>query len=222
MPPTDITKIFTERKYACTVVNLIPRELFEEKPHMLPATFKVPAAPSGGISVFHVEEGIHYVPNPIIDEGKPGSSFKITTSAEEMARSICEDYVTAQIALDEGAQPGIFWVRGRLGVKEVMEIHKDKVEEYRVKQKAWFLNLVAMADADWRKNHNMLAVSDLQRMAARELNINKEWVDFNPEIPVMCPACQTALKPEAVVCFNCKFIVKPEEFKKMQFATSPV
>src|SRR4051812_21249125 len=80
------------RKYACTVVNLLPREILEEKPHLLPGAFLIPAATWGDIGILHVEEAIHYVPNPLIDDGKPGSSIKQVTSPRELARSICEDY----------------------------------------------------------------------------------------------------------------------------------
>jgi hypothetical protein len=211
-------KEIISRKYACTVVNLLPYEFREEKPHMLPAVFIIPAAPADGIAVIHVEEGIHYIPNPIIDEGKPGSSIKQTTPPHEMARSICEDYKTAHIGLGEDAEPGLFWVQQRLTAGEVSIIHAKLVKEARAKQNRWFQNLIAIADTDWNKNRNMLTVSDLQRVAARALGIKKEWVEMLSEIPTFCPSCKSSVHHDAVVCASCKYVLRPEEYKKMEFA----
>lgn len=223
---TDVSKLFTKspagppKKHACTIVNMLPYTFMEEKPHMLPSAFTIPAADKDGYGIFHIEEGVHYIPNPLVDEGKPGSSIKQITLAEEMARSVVEDYSTAHVALAENAGPGLFWVSGRLTLKNVMDNYPEEVEYYATRQKNWFRNLCALADADWNKNHNMLAVSDLQRLAAKALGINKEWVDFQVQESVNCPMCQAAVNPAAIVCSSCKYIVRPELYKKEQFANA--
>lgn len=203
------------RKWACTVVNLLPREIVEDKPHLLPNTFKIPAAKWGDIAVLHVEEAIHYIPNPLIDEGKPGSSFRQITPPNEVARSLVEDYKNAHIATTEDAEPGLFWVEGRLSLDDIREYHSEEIKEADRKQKNWFRNLVALADADWEKNKNRLAVSDLQRLAARCLGIRKDWVEMQMQETVNCPFCTVAIPPDAIKCPNCKEVVKPEEYKKL-------
>jgi len=206
------------QKYACTVVSFLPFTLLEEKPHMLPSSFCVPAAEGDKFGILHVEEGIHYIPNPLIDEGKPGSSIKQTTMPDEMARSIVEDYANAQVALSAEGGPGIFWVSGRYTQKRLVEEHADLIEFYQTRQKVWFRNLCALADADWQKNHNMLSVSDLQRMAARSLGIKADWVDMQVAETAKCKMCQSDVNPAAVVCSFCKHILKPAEYKKAEFA----
>jgi hypothetical protein len=210
------------RRYACTVVNLLPIQLNEPKPHMLPSHFVIPAAVSQNGKLFptvtHIEEGIHYIPNPLIDEGKPGSSIKQVTTPNEMARSIVEDYVTANVALGEDAEPGLFWVEGRLTLEEVREFHADKLFDAERKQINWFRNLCAMADADWQKNHNMLAVSDLQRIAARHLGVRKDWVDMAVQESVNCRFCTMPMPPLAIICPNCKEIVNKEAYDKLKEA----
>lgn len=201
-----------QRKYACTIVNLLPMELNEDKPHMLPSSFKVPAATKHSLGLLHVEEGIHYVPNPLVDDGKPNSSIKQITMPDEMARSIVEDYASAQVALGSGATPGIFYVSGRLTEKEVRELYPDLVEQYTVQMKKWFHNLCALADADWNRNHNMLAVSDLQRMAAKYLGINKEWVEFKQQENAVCKFCTVFIPVGAIVCPNCKNILDDKAY----------
>ncbi len=53
----------------------------------------------------------------------------------------------------------------------------------------------------------MMAVSDLQRMAAVYMGINKDWVRFVPEQQVNCPFCTILMPPAAIVCPNCREVV---------------
>lgn len=214
----EINKVFNPeapiltRKYACTVVSLLPREIFEEKPHMLPSSFKIKSAVYGDISILHVEEGIHWVPDPFSDR-----SLKQVTSPLEMARSIVNDYKTAQICLAENCEPGIFWVEGRLNSKEIKQYFADEIKEAKIKQDRWFHALCAMADADWHKNHNMLAVSDLQRMAATSLGLHEkyEWVKMMTEATTACPFCKFRIALDSVKCLNCKEVVDKVAYDKL-------
>jgi hypothetical protein len=215
----QIPKERLNRKYACTVVNLLPRELFEDKPHLLPNTFLIPPATFRDgkfeIAVLHVTEAIHYVPNPLIDEGKPGSSFRVVTPPNELARSLVDDYKSGNICLSPEAEPGLFWVEGLLTAEEIKELHEDEIREADRKQRNWFRNLVALADADWEKNHNRLAVSDLQRLAARCLGINKDWVEMEQMETVRCPFCTISIPTSAIKCPNCKEVVSKEGYRKL-------
>lgn len=203
------------RKHACTIVSMLPFELNEEKPHMLPSSFRIPAAKDGKYGIAHIEEGLHYIANPLIDEGKPGSSIKQVTLPDDMARSIVDDYASAQVCLGENATPGIFWVPGRLTLKQVLENYPKLVKKYEALQLGWFRNLCSLADADWEKNHNRLAVSDLQRNAARTLGVKKEWVDFKVEETDTCPFCSTAVSKTAVKCSNCKEVLDVKRYNDM-------
>jgi hypothetical protein len=203
------------RPMGCTVVSLLPFKLHEEKPHMLPSVYIVPAAENGDISVLHVGEGLHYIPNPVIDEGRPGSTIKQTTSPMEMARSICEDYNGAHVATSEDAGPSLFWVQGRLNIEEIHEYHQEKINAARLRVNQWYRNLCAMADADWNRNRNMLAVSDLQRTAAKVLGIKKEWVEFTAQETIPCKFCTIPIPPTAIICPNCKNVLNQEAFNLM-------
>lgn len=198
------------RKYACTVVSLLPREITEEKPHLLPSTFVIPAAIYGDISLLYVEEAIHYVPNPFDDR-----NLKQITMPSEMARSIVEDYVSAHIALAENCGPGLFWVEGRLTKPEIKKFHARKIIDAKERQDNWFHALCRLADADWMKNHNMMAVSDLQRLAAKSLGIKKDWVEFTMQESKPCPFCKFSIAPDSIKCINCKEIVDQVAYKKL-------
>lgn len=206
------------RAYSCTVVSLLPYTLHEEKPHMLPSTFIVPAASMDGkrLGILWVREGIHYIPNPLMDEGKPGASIKQVTTPSEMARSICEDYNCAHVALGEDASPGLFWVPGRVIQKDVEKNHSKRLNVMKLMQRNWFHNLCVMADADWEKNHDMRAVSDLQRLAARSLGIQRQWVEFRLEEMTRCPYCNSSVSPTAAVCANCKEVIDRSKYAKLK------
>jgi len=208
------------RKYACTVINLLPFELPEEKPMMLPSVFRVPEARFEGnklvkLGILHVEEGVHYVPNPLVDEGRPGSSIRQITPPTEMARSICEDYTSAHIETSETAQPGLFWVEGRLTEKDLIEEYPDLISDRLRMQFNWFRRLCALADADFKKNRNMLSVSDLQRSAAKILGVRAEWVEMQMSEYVVCKFCTTQIPTFAIKCPNCKEIVDKEAYDKL-------
>lgn len=210
-PFSEIDGLIAPPTYGCTVVTLLPYSFVEDKPHILPSTFAIPAAPEGGINILHVGEAIHYVPQAFDDK-----SIKQTTSPREMARSIVDDYSNSHICLAEGAGPGLFWVDGLLTISQVLRHHKEKVDNARERQKNWFHNLVSMADADWQRNHNMLAVSDLQRIAARSLGIVKDWVEFRALETKQCPYCKAPIDPTSVKCLNCHEVVDVVRYKQMQ------
>lgn len=206
------------RAYSCTVVSLLPYELREEKPMMLPSTFIVPAASLDGkiLGILHVREGIHYIPNPLMDEGKPGASIRQVTTPSEMARSICDDYNCAHVALSEDASPGLFWVPGKLLQRDIEKHHAKRLAANRKRQQNWFHNLCIMADADWEKNHDMRAVSDLQRLAATSLGIQKQWVEFRMEEMIRCPYCNSVISPNSAICAHCKEVVNKARYDKIK------
>lgn len=213
-----VSELFNERSeeeknnaYVCTIVSLLPIELTEEKPHLFPAVFIIPAAEKDDLTVTYIGESHHFIPDAF-DERR---NFKQITPPHEMARSICEDYNTAHIGTTNTAGPGLFWVHGRKTKADILKDHKKILAENRRKQTEWFNNLIAMADADWEKNHNRLAVSDLQRIAAQQMGIQKDWVASAIIENMTCPFCKAMIAKDSVKCFNCKEIVNVEAYKAL-------
>ncbi|MFS2140709.1 hypothetical protein, partial [Duganella sp. Dugasp56] len=91
-----------------------------------------------------------------------------------------------------------FWVEGKFTKDEIKEYFPDLLEEYAEKQRQWFHNLVTMANNDWQKNRHMLAVSDLQRKAAKWLGVQAEWVEIRMQETNQCPFCTAQIPPTAV------------------------
>lgn len=206
---------FVPKRYRCTVVSLLPwSPPPEEKPHLLPSTFRIPAAdPKTGIGVIHVGEAVYFQPNPFDDR-----NTRVPVSPNEVARSIVDDYINGQMALDEDTCPGVFWVEGELTEADVIKFFKRRIEEYKVKQTNWFKALVNMADADFTKNKNRMAISDIQREAARAIGYKADWVDFNVSAMDMkqCPFCKSTISVDAIKCPVCSEVVDATAYKQLQ------
>lgn len=201
-----------DEAYACTVVSLLPVRLSEVKPHLFPGQFDIPACKKGDLVVVHIGESHHFIPDPF-DEKK---NYKVITPPHEMARSICEDYGNALVGTDFQSGPALFWVHQRLSSAQVAEKHHKLISQYKERQKNWFDNLIAMADADWEKNKNRMAVSDLQRTAANHHGIIKDWVTITPMENISCVFCRTMISVDSIKCANCKEVVNPEAYKRLQ------
>lgn len=212
MPPAKIE----QKRWACTVVSLLPYlPPKEQKPHIIPSVFQIPAAdPEYGFGLLYVGEGLHFIPN-VFDEK---NNHRVITSPAEMARSIVEDFVSGQLGLEEGAAPGLFWLEGQYTEKEIIRDFAEELAEAKQKQTRWFKNLVFMADADWVRSKNILAVSDLQRHAAKALGVTKEWVDMKAVETAKCKWCSTAVQPDTIKCPNCHEVVNEVLYKEMKIA----
>jgi hypothetical protein len=217
---TSLVDLANDR-YVATLFNLIPIEIIESKPALFPARFVIPPAKvdekdnSITPGVMTVTEGHHFIDNVLIEQGKPGATIRQITSPNVLANSLVNDYKYAHIGLADDSEPGLFWLPGKVGLGELKtdQTYKALYERTLTKHKNWYRRLIALADADWEKNHNMLAVSDLQRIAARALRVQKDWVEFTAMEMLNCPMCAMMVNSMAVVCSSCNFILKPEIFE---------
>lgn len=129
------------------------------------------------------------------------------------AREIAED-LTREINSDggEASNFGVFVCAGSVPTdEELLEAH-DKLESF-------YRRLVAAADQQWERTHNVVLISDLDRRAARALKLEKEWC-YEPQQRVECPACGEKLKPGVAVCRVCHAVLNKE--KAAQFGLGKV
>lgn len=195
-----------------TIVSQVPFELREHKP-CYPGEYIVPAAPWKGISILVVDTAHCFV----YVDGNRGS-MKIPLLAEELAEAIIKDFSIAVLARTDDAKPGLFVVPGEWTTEEASKKFADKIEEYRTYQINWFKALVRLADDDWQRTHQLKTISNLQRVAAKFLELDKPWVDTIPEEQKQCPACYHVVDPRAVVCYNCNCILDHSKYGQMSFA----
>src|SRR5579872_591570 len=92
-----------DSKFMCTIVSLVPYDIYESKPGMSPTEFKVPACKDKTKpSVLVVAEGSY----GIYIDGDRGR-LKARIPSTEVSRSVVEDYVNSQLAVDNTARPAL-------------------------------------------------------------------------------------------------------------------
>lgn len=197
-----------------TVISLFPLPITEEKPGIFPGRFTI-AASNGEPALLVVGQSIHYV-----DVGEDRPQLTVTTPSFEVARSIVEDFVAAQLAVTDEIRPGVAWVRGVVTPLELKTKHKDLVVKLKEQHKAWYLELVKLADDDWQRYHKHTVISELQRTAAQSLGYsNREWLIIPAQLQSStCPACGTSIVPTVVVCPSCRCIIDKTKYDQMAFA----
>ena len=201
----------------CTVVSLVPFDIREEKPGLIPNSFHLPASDMKTPSVLSVGTSRHYV---YLDQDR--GHLPVRTPSTEVARSIVNDYITAQQRVTPDAHPALFWVPGAKAASTIIKDHADLITENLLAQSIWFVSVCQQADDDWQKYRRHTVVSDIQRKMAQILGWNPEqheWMSPNvTSIGIRCPACGTLAMMGAAVCSQCQCILDPEKYKSLQFA----
>jgi hypothetical protein len=172
-----------------TIVSIYPRKIIEEKWTLQPRRWEIPAGNMREPSVTIIG------PASFIRDMDPDQPLvEIVHPAMQMAESVINDYCNGLLAVERGVKmPGVFWILGEVTKLEVTAKYKKKLEEVANIQKAWFFELVRLADA--------------LRLAAEELGLNKVWIkDFQAVEMVRCQACGNLRNPQYPICPSCKVI----------------
>jgi hypothetical protein len=120
------------------------------------------------------------------------------------AREIAED-ICREINSDAGEQSylGVFVCAGETPTAEELRAANEKLEEF-------YRALVAAADREWERSHSFLFIHDLQRRAASQLGLEKEW-HYQARETQECPGCGERVKPGVAVCKSCRAILNREK-----------
>jgi hypothetical protein len=145
-------------------------------------------------------------------------SFPVRASAEQVGISVINDYVNAQLAVGEDCYPGLFLMPGRHDKQSIMD--SPLIHTARAYQLNWYEALVKLADDDWEQYHQHRVISHVQRVAARVMGLERDWL-FSPPTErkadsVICLVCRSQLEPETILCPQCNFIVDPERFEQIK------
>lgn len=196
----------------CTVVSIYPLPINEQKPGMSPERFSIPASEGKKPQLLYVNDGIdnRYVAGPF-------GTIHVPVSADVISKSLVDDFAISIELADEGAKPGLFWFPRRATIEEVLK--SAEMATAKVRQITWFMRLVKQGDDTWAKFRQHKFISDLNRVAAKELGVNKEWtMDVKDVKTENCPACTTVVSSEAVICPVCKAVLNAEKYKALKFA----
>ena len=201
-----------------TVVSILPITLNEEKPGLQPPYFTIPACkdPRTTCTTLAVSRSRFSV---YIDMSRP--SIIVPEPSDIIAESICRDYkISVSHYSPDVAEPGLFWVKGDLSPSEIMASKEiaPQLARARGMQNTWFTFLVAEADDSWGKNHMRRMISNLQRIAAVELGLTREW-DIELEVeqsekPLACKFCRAMIHPASIICMHCRGVLDLAAFKQ--------
>lgn len=204
-------------KSKATVVSICPFPVHSKKPGLSPGEWNIPASVKGEPVVIVVGGSTF----PVYLDADRGS-LRVPAVSNTVAESIVYDYVTTHLGYDENAQPGLFTVEGEFTVEQIKAKFGEQLALAKAKQDNWFRNLVKIADDEWNRTHRHAAISDMQRIACKNLGYEREWLMSIPVQVVTnnCPVCSTVITGDPIICPTCKFVRKPAEYDKLktQFA----
>jgi hypothetical protein len=120
------------------------------------------------------------------------------------AREITED-IAREINSDsgEGSYHGVFVAAGEMPTDNELADARHRLQEFHRR-------LVAAADLEWERTHNPMFITDLERRAARQLNVEKPWL-YDPRPLADCPVCAEKIKHGVAVCKSCGAILDREK-----------
>ena len=183
-----------------TIVSIFPVTIHEVKPGLHPGYFMIPACLDyKEPSLIEIGQSCHYL---YLGQDQ---KYEIANPSFVVAKSIVNDCITSMIEYnaDDRAWAGLLAFRGKVSKRDlsIKEDIKDQVNDLIECQTRWFKRLVTLADNDWSRTHSHISISDIQREAAKRLNLNRDWLTIvKAETPIKCPACTTLINPQALIC----------------------
>ena len=200
-----------------TVISFVPFDINEEKPGLYPPRYLIKASDMKTPSLLHVGTANHFV---YLDESR--GTLRVPDPSDQVARSICEDYIESQLSIDDDAKPALFWVPEEVNEEFVMREFKIEILKRLNSQKRWFLNVAKLADNDWSRYHQHNVISHFQRKCADFIGWNPKEHEWMEPMTTMnssaCPACGVSVVKGIVICPNCKLVLDKEKYETFQFA----
>lgn len=196
----------------CTIVSIFPKEVDEVKHTIEPGRFHIDAGTYDKPSILVVGSSSWWKD---IDVEQP--MLEIPVSSIQIADSVIKDYANSMLGFSGDAMPGLFFVLGEHTVVDIKMKYKTKLDDVKEKQLNWYKILVRLADSLWaRTAGNPLAIWDVMRIAAKELNFNdKPWLkDFQTALLVRCKYCGSMKDPAYPICPSCKSIDQDHPLSK--------
>jgi hypothetical protein len=199
-----------------TLVSIMPWAVREKKPGLNPGEFMLPPGSVKEPAMFVIRKA------QIRMMDQDYRFYAMDIPLEQVAKDVVNCYNHALVGFEhEVAVPGFFWVEGEYETVEALKKdHYKTILEAEKKMVEWFRRLVRMADDDWAVLPQHQQISDIQRTAAKYVNVERPWLATDVSESKRCPACRTIVQTASAVCFACKFILDEEAYKNMKFATA--
>lgn len=200
-----------------TVISIVPFQVGPEfKPGLYPGMFTVPPCLNDAEpSTLIINSSLH-----LMHIGGQKQPIRMETASYQIAKSIVDDFIAAQLFTDSDAKPGIMWLHGVVTPTEFVKKNVEHLAQLKAQQKNWFIRLIRETDDEWAKTKSHKVVSPQAKLAAQILNVRPDWFVMEDMATnfVKCPACSTVNDPTNAVCTNCRCVLNEEKFKKLTFA----
>lgn len=212
--PGITNQIVSQIKDESTVFSIVPFELHEFKPGILPGYFNIPAC----LDDTKPQRVVVGPSTWLVTVGGQKQPLRIGQPSFEIARSIVQDFLDGQLFIDEESRPGICWIQGNISLADF--IKRPEYLAIRQNQRNWYVLIVKKTEEDWLRYHNYKVVTDQARFAVRALGLETpEWMTVE-EVGLTfnkCPACSTMNDPANAICTNCNCVLNKEKFEKLTF-----
>jgi hypothetical protein len=139
--------------------------------------------------------------------------LQVKDPSDVVAKSIVTDFVTSQLGISDEVGPALWWVDSDMNLEQVVEKEKVIMNEMRMRQRKWFVNLIKMADDDWVRYRQHNVISDFQRKIGNLLDLNPEDHEWMTPLALQqgktfaCPFCGTSIASGAVICGTCHQVI---------------
>lgn len=199
-----------------TIVSYFPLPFEETVPHLYPSRYYIEASDGKHPKLLQLSDAYYILENRSI-EGVNPQGIQIPVPAEKLAASLVHDFRAAAPHTTDEAYPAVFHVHQTVDEAALEKSFSKIIQSHLNAQKLWFERLVRIADDDWQRYRMHRVITDLQRLSAKMLNLDREWLSVLEELKV-CPACSAKVNPSQVVCHNCRYILNEAAYKNMKFA----
>lgn len=207
-----------------TVVSILPYQLEERKPGLIPGVFRFPKVEKGDFFLLSVERCVHPV---YLDEARP--RLIVPDPSDMVAMSIVNDHkASVHGYVPDVAEPGIAWVYGEWGNTEEGK-KRFKAEQAALltdmvrKQEAWFNTVIQLADDDWSRYHRHSFITPIQKHAALYFGLAKDWLieqDIK-EAMSRCKFCFQMIDPRATICAHCHGDQSKDQYQNVMTGFTP-
>ena len=196
-----------------TLVSYYPQAVDEFIPFMYPSRYHLEASDGKRPQCLTIGPAFYVVENRNVDGGQ---GLRVEVAPETVAQALVRDFRLSCAFTSDSAYPAVFMVPEPVDEVGLMKKYAALVAESLAAQKTWFEALVRIADDEWQRYRLHRVISDLHRLAARQLGLKREWLE--PKAEVTCPACGTAVAPTQVICHTCRAILNEAAYKTMKLA----
>lgn len=199
-----------------SLISLARRPIYEQIPGLQCADYHLEACKEDVPSILLVGDSHYYKPDI------EGHNDMVFVPSEQIVRSLVHMHITSQLAYSIEQHPALFCIPNKeVGLKSLKEEYKELILNSLAKQRKWFVSLVQIADDDWQQAHRHHMISDIQRTAARELGLKREWLmtieDESITLKDQCPFCGTGLlNPNAPICPSCGKVHNPVRLAELE------